>query len=129
MENDFDTIHSKALEVAKREHPDAPLSHQLSFASGVTYLVTGWSGGIGPTVRVHAVSWAISGDGYQVGNIQFPDGRIAPAGHWEFDRACQFAEPLCFGAIGKLHLACYENEHCFDDFEGDIEALQALKKN
>jgi hypothetical protein len=109
-------ILEKALAWAKERHPDAPVQHQCAFANSVQYLCTGWSGGYGgPSVREHACSHAL------VGNSPMP-------GDWEFEAACKFVEPICFGLIARLHFDCWRSENCFDDAPEDLLALRNFRQ-
>lgn len=106
----------QAFKWAKENHSESPTAHQCAFANSVQYLCTGWSGGYGgPSVREHACSHSL------VGNLPMP-------GNWEFDAACKFAEPICFGPITQLHFECYRTEHCFDDAPEDLLALQCFRQ-
>lgn len=128
----------QAMKWAKEKHPSAPVQHQAAFANSVQYLVTGMSGGYGgPSVREHAVSHAAIGqNGRTVGvptnmgglTMMLPDGSLPHAGQWNFDKACKFAEPICFGPITRLHFGCYRTEHCFDDAEEDLKALHNFRQ-
>lgn len=121
----------KALEEGKQRHPEAPDQHHSAFANSVAYLVTGASGGFGgPSCREHAVSYSamLQGGSKQtiVGgmNAFIPGTETTMPGQWEFDVACSFAEPLCFGELQDVHFQCYRLEHCFDDAPQDVEALK-----
>lgn len=134
MEIDF---YQKCLSWARvygeGEYATASPQKHAAFANSVAYLVTGYSGGYGgPSIREHAVSWALSGpNGQQVpvetnlGTLvgQIPDGSLPQAGEWEFEAACQFAAPIVFGLLTDLHRRVYESEHCFDDDHVDILRL------
>lgn len=123
-----------SLEYGKNLHPNAPIQHHAAYANSVAYLVTGASGGYGgPSCREHSVSWALSGaSGRQtqvetnlgVMTLQYPDGSLPPAGHWEYEKALDFANPLCYGELTKIHYECYRYEHCFDDAPEDIEQIK-----
>lgn len=116
------------------EYAGASQYKYAAFANAVAYLCTGGSGGYGgPSVREHAVSWALSGpEGYQalaqtdLGQlvVQYPDGSLPEAGQWEFEAACQFAAPLVFGPLANLHRRIWQVEHCFDDDPADLEQLR-----
>jgi hypothetical protein len=102
-----------------------------AFGNSVAYLVTGVSGGSGPSIREHAVSWSLAGDGYNVPTetslgtliIQSPDGRLPMAGGWEFEKACEFAAPICFGQLPAIARKIIEQEYCFDDDPEDLKLL------
>lgn len=134
--DNWDTDQQRAFEYAKEKHPNSSLHHKHAFADSVAYLTTGWSGGIGPSVRHHLCSWALAGDeglnetaslnGLAI-TIQYPDGRLPRAGHWEFEKAIEFCDPLCFEPAEKYLktlLQISEREYCFDDDPADLEALR-----
>lgn len=130
----YSEILEKALETGKQKHPDAPNQRHAAFANSVAYLVSGVSGGYGgPSVREHCVSWALAGDGYNITvqtnlgelTMQFPDGRLPSAGEWEFEKACRFAEPICYGNLPAMAEKVYKQEHCFDDDPTDLEVLKS----
>jgi hypothetical protein len=115
----------QALEVGMRQHPNSNSHRHSAFANSVAYLVSGFSGGYGgPSIREHAVSWALTGDGDRVGNIQIPDGRIKRAGEWNFEEACSFAEPIVYGILPAIAAQIIKTEYCFDDDPEDIAALK-----
>jgi len=127
----FDEYLENALKLGKNKYPEAHRARHASFANSVTYLVTGASGGYGgPSMREHAVSWALSGDGYQEAGgglvLQFPDGRIKMAGEWEYEEACAFAEPICYGILPKICKKIYELQYCCDDDPEDIKTLNNM---
>lgn len=131
----MEDVLERAMQWAKEKHPSALVHHQAAFANSVQYLVTGMSGGYGgPSVREHAVSHAANGaNGKTVGvmgglTMMFPDGSLPHAGQWRFDKACEFADPICFGPITRLHFDCYRTEHCFDDSEEDLKALHNFRQ-
>ena len=111
------------------KHPYSTNYRHAAFAKIVSYMVTGASGGYGgPSIREYAVSWALAGDGFNVPTegsltMQFPDGRLPRAGEWEFEQACQFAEPICYGILPAIAKKIVEQEHCFDDDPQDLEKL------
>ena len=132
-----DEFLKKAMDWASINKPDASMSHKAAFANSVAYLCSGWSGGYGgPSLREHFCSWALAGDeglnetaslnGLTI-TIQFPDGRLPRAGHWKFEEAVKFCDPLCFEPAEKYLktvLQISEREHCFDDDPEDIKALR-----
>ncbi|MEM9944687.1 MAG: hypothetical protein AAF810_01295 [Cyanobacteria bacterium P01_D01_bin.36] len=131
--------YSKALENAlakgKELYPSARMQHHAAFANSVAYLVTSASGGYGgPSMREHAVSWALAGDGYNLSaetsigsvTLQQPDERLPRAGQWDFDKAVEFAKPICYGNLPAVAAKIYQFEHCFDDSPEDIEAVKKL---
>lgn len=129
-------ILEKAMEWGKQNHPDSPIQRHAAFANSVNYLVTGASGGYGgPSVREHCVSWALAGDAFNVPTptnlgmltMQLPDGRLPQAGRWGFEKACAFAEPICYGGLPSMAKRVYQNEHCFDDDPSDLEVLKKGK--
>ena len=121
----FDEYLENALKLGRDKYPEAHHSRHSAFANSVTYLLTGASGGYGgPSMREHAVSWSLSGDGYQEfirtnGGVkivmQFPDGRIKMPGEWEYAEDCAFAEPICYGKLPLICKKIYILEHCFND--------------
>ena len=126
------SILEDALAWGKVKNPNRNNYRHCAFANSVSYLVTGGSGGYGgPSIREHAVSWSLAGDGYNspvetnLGNIntQFPDGRLPRPGEWEFERACQFAEPICYGQLPAIAKRIYQEEYCFDDDPDDLRDL------
>ena len=123
----------KAMNWGKNKHPEATIQRHAAFANSVSYLVTGGSGGYGgPSIREHCVSWALAGDGYNTTvqtnlgglTMQFPDGRLPQAGQWTFEKACQFAEPICYGNLPAMAKKVHQSEHCFDDDLSDLEELK-----
>lgn len=129
-------ILEKAMQWGKQKHPAAPIQRHAAFANSVGYLVTGASGGYGgPSIREHCVSWSLAGDGYNVPTqvnlgeliVQFPDGRLPQAGRWTFDKACEFAEPICYGSLPAIAKKVSQVEHCFDDDPEDLETLQGKR--
>jgi hypothetical protein len=130
--SDWGSTWKKAEQWSKKHYPQASPYHRSAFANSVAYFVTGISGGSGPSVREHISSWALSGDGYQeqletnLGNltVQYPDGRITPAGKWKFAAACSFCAPICFGPLPAIAKKVYKMEHCFDDDPEDLKLLE-----
>lgn len=108
--------------------------HLNAFGNSVVYLVLGVfpSNGGGPSVRSHLVSWSLVGDGTRsqietnLGSLTVlnPDGRIKSAGQWKFTEACEYAAPICFGALPALAKTVYKQEHCFDDDPQDLLILR-----
>jgi hypothetical protein len=132
----WEEIATKAKVWGKERHSDAVTQRHAAFANSVAYLVTGASGGYGgPSIREHCVSWALAGDGENIPvetnlgtlTMQIPDGRLPRAGEWEFDRACAFADPICYGPLPAMAARIAEQEHCFDDDPADLEALRLGK--
>ena len=126
---DYGKILEKAMKEGQQRHPKASRYHQAAFANSVAYLVTGASGGYGgPSIREHAVSWALAGDGTndtsQGLTVQYPDGRVPRAGEWNFQQACDFADPICFGVLPATAERIYKDEPCFDDDPEDITTLK-----
>ncbi|UFP97266.1 hypothetical protein [Gloeobacter morelensis] len=125
---------AQALAWAQEHHPEAGTYRQAAFGNAVQSLVTGVSGGYGgPSVREHAVTLALAGDGFTaqadtdrgVMNFLVQDRRVPLPGTWDFERACQFAESICFGAITDIHRrawSCHREAH-FDDDPEDLNAL------
>lgn len=126
---DRNQILEKAKKWGQKHHPRSPVQRHAAFANSVVYLVTGGSGGYGgPSIREHAVSWALAGDGFNstLGpTIQFPDGKIPRPGQWNFDQACEFADPIVYGPLPAIASRIVQQEYCFDD---DPEDLKFLKK-
>jgi hypothetical protein len=132
-----DEFLKRAINWACANKPDSSMSHKAAFANSVAYLCSSWSGGYGgPSMREHLCSWALAGaeglnetaslNGLAI-TIQFPDGRLPRAGHWDFQQAVKFCEPLCFEPAQrylKILLQISEREHCFDDDPADLEALR-----
>lgn len=130
---DYTKILEKARKWGESKHPESSSHRHAAFANSVAYLVTGASGGYGgPSIREHAVSWALAGDGTNTPidtnlgglTIQVPDGRLPRAGEWSFERACQFAEPICYGQLPAIAARIQQEEHCFDDDPADLEELR-----
>lgn len=136
--NQRNQILEKAKKWGQKRHPRSPMQRHAAFANSVVYLVTGSSGGYGrPSIREHAVSWALAGDGFNalvsttnLGDltIQFPDGRIPRPGQWDFDRACQFADPIVYGPLPAIASRIVQQEYCFDDDPDDLADLKLLGK-
>lgn len=125
-------ILARAKDWGQKKYPNAAVQRHAAFANSVCYLVTGLSGGYGgPSIREHAVSWSLIGDGSRaiaqtnLGNLTvlFPDGRLPMPGHWDFNRACQFAETIVYGQLPAIAKAIIEQEHCFDDDPEDLKLL------
>lgn len=122
---------SKAKNWGQKKYPSAAMQRHAAFANSVCYLVTGLSGGYGgPSIREHAVSWSLISDGSRItqtnlGNLTvlLPDGRLPMPGHWDFNRACQFAETIVYGQLPAIAKAIIEQEHCFDDDPEDLKLL------
>lgn len=130
---DYNSILEQAHTYGQNNFQNASPQHLAAFANSVAYLVTGASGGYGgPSMREHAVSWSLAGDGdntlinTNLGplTMQTPDGRLPRAGNWKFDKACEFAAPICFNEV--LPAICKKiekQEHCFDDDPNDLRQL------
>lgn len=127
----------QAMNWGKEKYPNASENHHAAFANSVQYLVDGVSGGYGgPSIREHAVSWSLAGDGSNISmqtnlgalTVQFPDGRLPMAGEWEFEKACEFAAPICFGQLPAIATRIYQEEYCFDDDPADIEEIKSRGK-
>lgn len=126
---DYTQILENAMAWGEQHHPDASGQRHCAFANSVSYLVTGGSGGYGgPSIREHCVTYALAGDGYNEGGLQFPDGRLPRAGDWEFEKACEFAEPICYGALPAMAAKIAQQEQCFGDDPEDIAELQRRGK-
>jgi hypothetical protein len=128
---EYQAILEKAIAEAKAKHPKAPVQHHAAFANSVAYLVTGASGGYGgPSCREHAVSHSVflqsGGTRTTVEgmNTFVPSSETVMPGQWDYESACNFADPLCFGELQNIHHECYRSEHCFDDAPSDIVALK-----
>lgn len=120
-------ILARAKDWGQKKYPNAAVQRHAAFANSVCYLVTGLSGGYGgPSIREHAVSWSLIGDGRRANigklTVLFPEGLPMP-GHWDFDRACQFAETIVYGQLPAIAKAIIEQEHCFDDDPEDLKLL------
>lgn len=110
---EYEDVLNRAMELGKEKHPEAPQHHHAAFANSVATLVTGWSGGFGgPSMREH---WAC---------------RVAEAkgtvGQFSFDDAVTAVEEACYGQLTLDHANMLEEEHCFDDAPGEVEAAQRL---
>ena len=122
---DYSEILENALKWGQEKHPESNQHRHAAFANSVAYLVTGASGGYGgPSIREHAVSWSLAGDGAVAGGLLFPDGRVPRAGTWEFKKACAFAEPIVYGKLPAIARRIADEEHCFDDDPADLEELR-----
>ena len=118
------SILESALNWGKEKYPKASNYHHSAFANSVNYLVSGWSGGYGgPSMREHAVSWSLAGDGYNLDRLQFPDGRLKRAGQWSFDEALSFCEPICYGSLPSICKRIAVEEYCFNDDPEDLAEL------
>lgn len=111
-----DEILEQALQEAQARWPDASSQRHAAFANSVAYLVTGWSGGYGgPSVREHAACRMYAGQG------------PLDEGFWPEEEATRLlldpSGPI-FGPFIELHLACWREEHCFDDDPQDIIELE-----
>lgn len=124
---------TQALEWGKTHHPQAHSTRHAAFANSVAYLVTGANGGYGgPSIREHCVCYALVGDGDNVPTatnlglmtMSLSDGRLPRAGTWDFAKACQFAEPICYGQLPALAAQVVASEYCFDDDPADLKQLQ-----
>jgi len=123
----YEQIWQQAYKYGESKYHTATNAKKHAFANSVAYLVTGASGGAGPFLREHAVTWSLLGDGERKGIWHFPDGRIPSAGEWEFEKACQFAESICFSE--KLPAICKvisQNEYYFDDDHNDLMQLAQM---
>lgn len=130
-------LYEKTFRAAKKwsrkHYPETNNYRRAAFANSVVYLVTGASvsfGG-GPSIREHIVSWSLVGDGVrstiqtELGELTLlnPDGRIPGPGEWEFEAACEYAAPICFGRLPAIAKTVYAQEHCFDDDPEDLAEL------
>jgi hypothetical protein len=123
----------------KKNHPNASESHKQAFRNSIIYLVTGYSGGSGPSLREHLVSWRISGpegkadtvdlylgDSIMTVTVLYTDGTLPKAGEWGIKHALYFADPLCFRPA-ELYIEVLaqiaKQEHCFDNDAKDLEVL------
>lgn len=129
---DYSKILEQAYAWGQKKHPESNKYRYAAFANSVAYLVTGGSSGYGgPSIREHCVSWALAGDGFNVPaqtnlgtlTMQIPDRRLPSAGEWEFEKACQFAEPICYGKLPAIASKIAQQEHCFDDEPADLAEL------
>ncbi len=105
-----DDVLNRAMRLIQERNPKASLQKRATFANGVFYLVTGYSGGFGgPSVREHAIPRVLGQGG----------GR-------SFDEAVELLisdDGPIFGPITDVHRHCWENECCFDDDPEDIKQL------
>lgn len=124
-----------AYDWAIANHPTQSLHHRAAFANSVAYLVTGASGGSGPSMREHLVSWSLARGGEisslalgdEAITVLHPDGTLPMAGQWRIEDAIAHCSPLCFDPAEKYLktlLQIQEREYCFDDDPADIEALR-----
>lgn len=126
---DFEQILKNALAWGRESHPGAHGSRHAAFANSVAYLTTGASGGYGgPTLREHAVSWSLTGDGVVDTEsfaipIHRPDGRIPRAGEWDYEAAIAFCDPICYGALPAICKKIATVEYFFDDDPEDLKSL------
>lgn len=137
MFDNHSTILEKAKKEGERRHPEAPINHHCAFANSVAYLVTGMSGGYGgPSIREHAVSHSMRGAFGKTAGVQanlggltmiFPDGTLPHPGAWEYEKALDWADSICYGEINYIHFNAWRTEYCFDDSPQDIEACQKFK--
>lgn len=108
----FDDDLHRALDIARKERPQASPQRHAAFANSVAYLVHGWSGGFGgPSVREHAASWT------------FGTKRLS------FDEAVQALldeQGVIFGSLADIHRQCWENEYCFDDDPDDLKQFEGV---
>ena len=116
-------------------HPTQSLYHRAAFANSVAHLVTGASGGSGPSLREHLCSWSLAGGGEisstalgdEAITVLHPDRTLPMAGQWGVKDAIAHCAPLCFEPVEKYLktlLQISEREHCFDDDPEDIIALR-----
>lgn len=132
LAKEWDKTHKKALKWAALNYHKASRYHKAAFCNSVAYFVTGISGGSGPSIREHLTTWSLTGDGERqqvetsigVVTVQFPDGRLKPAGNYTFQEAVTICAPICFGQLPKLALKVYEMEHCFDDDPKDLKLIK-----
>lgn len=124
-------VYRKAWEWGESKHPTAPKEQHAAFADSVLELVRYEvdMSVMGPSCRSYAVAFAAAGDGeithFPSGLFAItPDGRMPIPGHWDFEKACQFAEPYCYGKIIALHIRCYKTQPCFDEAEEDLKILK-----
>lgn len=124
-------VFRQALDWGKSNYPDAPQEKHEAFAASVLELVRYeiTMNCLGPSCRAYAVSFAAAGDG-EITHLPSglfavtPDGRMPTPGHWEFERACKFAEPFCYGELTALHIRCYKTQPCFDEAAEDLVILK-----
>ncbi|AOX04729.1 hypothetical protein BJP34_35715 (plasmid) [Moorena producens PAL-8-15-08-1] len=135
---DYTEILKKALDWGQENHPESNLYRHAAFANSVAYLVTGGSGGYGgPSIREHCVSHALAGDGFNVPTdtnigvmtVQFPDGRLPRGGEWSFQKACEFAEPICYGILPAIAVKVYQTEYCSNDDPEDLKEIENRQRN
>lgn len=126
----FEDILVTAMNWGKTNYPNASTAHHCAFANSVAYLVTGASGGYGgPSLREHAVSWSLAGDGdinTEGITLIYPDARIPHPGTWEFEKACEYCAPICFGVLPAICKRISQNEHYFDDDPADLALLESM---
>lgn len=110
--SEYSEILKQAKERGEQKHPDAPIQHHAAFANSVACFVTGASGGYGgPSVREHTAE--------RMGSAE------KRMGEWGFEEAINFCDAPCYGELTELHHTLFREEHCFDDSQGDLEALGA----
>lgn len=125
MKREWEIEWRRAAEWARTNFPEESREHWAAFANSVAMLVTGWSGGSGPSMREHLVSWSL-GNRVDVGGITGIQLTHPRPGEWAFDAAVAFCAERCFGDADRWRdfLAdILENEHCFDDDPRDLKAL------
>lgn len=124
-----------ASDWAIANHPSQSIYHREAFANSVAYLITGASGGSGPSMREHLVSWSLAGGGEisslalgdEAITVLHPDGTLPRAGEWTIEDAIAHCSPLCFDPAEnyrRLLQNIKEREHCFDDDPQDLEVLR-----
>lgn len=124
----YSQILEKALNLGRAKNPEAHSSRHSAYANSVAYLVTGASGGYGgPSMREHAVSWSLVGNGMRFRSgfmIHFSDGSVKQAGEWEFENACRHAESICYGDLPEICTQIKQSEYCFNDDPADLEEVK-----
>lgn len=113
MDEDYKQVLERALALGRERHPDTPAEHHGAFANSVAYCITGYSGGFGGrSMREHLAR------------------RTAHArsvvGSCDFDTAVEVVEGICYGPLTLEHAQILENEDCFDDAPGEVEAARLL---
>lgn len=107
---EHDLILREALELARREHPNADPRLHYVYANSVASLVTGQAGGYGgPSVREHVVE------------------RLHPSGSMTYEDATRLLldpQGLIFGPLTDVHYRVAEEVSSHHDPAADAEALQ-----
>jgi hypothetical protein len=111
----IDIFYRKALVLGKKKHPSAPAEHHAAFANSVVYAIMARTYGAGgPSMREHLASRVIA--------QKFGAG----ANRCTFEQAAETLDDVCYGELTLQHAWMLEEEYCFDDAPGEVEAAQKL---